>query len=113
VESELHLLSPWRTPIPNSELALELKREVGPGHPLFSKSVKALALAIDRDDVLFEISEGTTRRYAVVHLTWSGHMEQSAKWPSTQLFDSMAQWLEWMKADHQDYTCGEEDQGKS
>jgi hypothetical protein len=40
-------------------------------------------------------------------------MEQSAKWPSTQLFDTMAQWLEWMKADHQDYTCGEEDQGKS
>jgi hypothetical protein len=114
VEPELQLLPPWRTPVSNPEvLELELKREVGPTHPLYSKPVRALALAVDRDDVLFEISEGTTRRYVVVHLTWSGHMEQSGTWPSAQFFDSLGQWLEWMKTDHEEYAYGEEDQGNS
>ena len=90
-------------------LAQEPQREVGPLHPLFSKSAKAIALARDRDDVLFEIAHGSSLRYAVVHLTWSGKAESSADFPGTQLFDSLSQWIEWMKADHDDYTYGGED----
>jgi len=84
-----------------------LQREVGPDHPLFGKPAKALARREDRDDVLFEISDGTERKYAVVHLTWSRRMEPSGEWPGTQFFDSLARWLEWMKADHDDCTYGE------
>jgi hypothetical protein len=45
--------------------------------------------------------------YAVVHLTWSGRREQSADWRGTQFFDSLSHCIEWMKADHEDYTFGE------
>jgi len=85
----------------------ELQREVRRDHPLFGKRAKALAAAEDRDDVLFEISEGGGRTYAVVHLTWSRRMEPFAKIPWTEVFGSLAQWLERMKADHGDYTYGE------
>ena len=85
----------------------ELQRELCPDHLLFGKHAKALAAAEDRDDVLFEISEGAERSYAVVHLTWSGRMEASANWPRTRFFDSLDRWLEWIKADHDEYATGE------
>ena len=70
MEEDLKLLRPWKTPHPDaSELVLELEREAGPAHPLYSKKVRPLAVATDRDDVLFEICEGTRPRYAVVHLS--------------------------------------------
>src|SRR5260370_21720526 len=107
MESELELLSPWIPPSSPDGLVRELQREVGPGHPLFSKSVKALAVAQDRDDVLFEIEDGPILRYAVVHLTWSSKTEPSTTCPFTQFYDSLAIWSEWMKADHDDCTIGE------
>jgi hypothetical protein len=80
-------------------------------HPrLFRKATKALAVAMDRDDVLFAMAEGGTTRYAVVHLTWRRKTEPSGKWPSTEVFDSLDHWLAWMKADHEDYTWGEQGQ---
>ena len=109
MESEIEFLTPWTTPASPEGLAAELRREVGANHPLFSKSARAIGVARDRDDVLFEISGGATREYAVVHLTWSGKPEASGTCPFTRFFDSLDQWLEWMKADHEDYTCGEED----
>ena len=108
MEAELHLLSPWQIPHSPEGLVRELQREVlGPDHPLFSKSVKALAVAKDRDDVLFEIDDGLSRQYAVVHLSWNGPFEPSSWLPRTKFFDSLEQWLEFMKADHEDYTYGE------
>jgi hypothetical protein len=38
-------------------LVRELEREAGPEHPLFGKTTRALAVARDRDDVLFEVSD--------------------------------------------------------
>jgi hypothetical protein len=38
-------------------------------------------------------------------------METSSTWPETHFFDSLAEWIEWMKADHEEYTYGEQDQG--
>jgi hypothetical protein len=107
VEPELRLLSPWGAPNSPDSLALELQRELGPQHPLFSKAVRALARATDRDDVLFEISDGTTTKYAVVHLTWTGKVESSSTFPSTEFFASLDDWLDWMKANHEDFTFGE------
>jgi hypothetical protein len=46
------------------------------------------------------------REYAVVHLAWTGEFKPSDWLPRTQLFDSLDQWLVWMKADHDDYTHG-------
>jgi hypothetical protein len=107
MESKLELLSPWIEPRSPENLARELRTEVVPGHPLFGKSVEALALATDRDDVLFAIHEDGGVRYAVVHLTWRGKAEIDAKWPRTKLFDSLESWIEWMRDDHITYTWGE------
>jgi hypothetical protein len=109
VKPELALLSPWTKPYSPNGLVLELNREVGPDHPLFGKTARALAVARDRDDVLFEISDLTTPQYAVVHLTWSGKKERSGKFPWTEFFDSLDHWLKWTKADHEDYTHGDDD----
>jgi hypothetical protein len=109
VGSEIQFLTPWTTPASPEGLVAELRREVGRHHPLFSKAVSAIGVASDRDDVLFEISGGSTRQYAVVHLTWSGKPEPSGTCPFTRFFDSLEQWLEWMKADHEDYTYGEKE----
>lgn len=110
VELLPELLSPWLSPYDPGGLVRELRREAGPDHPLYSKPAKALAVAKDRDDVLFEIGEGTSLRYAVVHLTWSRKEEKSANCPFAQFFDSLSLWIEWMKADHGDYTYGEDDE---
>ena len=107
---ELALLSPWTKPYSPDGLVLELSREVGPNHPLFGKTARALAVARDRDDVLFEISDLTASRYAVVHLIWSGKEERSGKFPWAEFFDSLDHWLDWMRADHEDYTHGDDDQ---
>ena len=66
-------------------LEVELSREIPPGHVLQERKVKALAARIDRDHVLFEIEENTTR-LALVHMTW--RKEDSPSWPSTMLFKS-------------------------
>jgi hypothetical protein len=106
VQRDLYLLSPWIEPYSPDGLAAELQREVGPGHPLFGKSARALAVARDRDDVLFEINDGSNVQYAVVHLTWQ--KESNPLWPGTEFFSSLESWIEWMKADHDDYTYGDE-----
>jgi hypothetical protein len=90
-------------------LVRELQREAGPDHPLYGKTTRALAVAQDRDDVLFEISGSFGTRYAVVHLTGTGRQEASGKFPWTEFFDSLDQWLEYMRADHEDYTYGSEE----
>ena len=113
MEGELHLLSPWQHPYSPEGLVRELRREVlGRDHPLFSKSAKALAVAKDRDDVLFEIDDGYSRKYAVVHLGWTGPFKPSSWLPQTKVFDSLEQWLDFMKADHEDYTYGESTTGQ-
>jgi hypothetical protein len=101
------LLSPWIEPHSPDGLELELQREVAPEHVLPGKSATALAVARDRDDVLFAVNEADSLRYAVVHLTWSGKTAP-CPWPATTFFESLEQWIEWMKADHEDYTCGDE-----
>ncbi len=81
---------------------------MGPHHELYGLAVRALAVAIDQDDVLFEIDETGKDRYAIVHLTWSGKTEPSPTFPGTQFFDSLADWMEKMKRDHEDYTFNRE-----
>jgi len=100
--AEFELLGRWISPYSPDGLIRELHKEVGPAHPLFSRPVKALAVARDCDEVIFEIEPGKGLHFAVVHLTWSGKTEPSSTYPQTQLFDSLADLVAWMKADHQD-----------
>ena len=107
---DLPLLSPWVKPYSPDGLAHELQKEVGSLHPLYLKPAQAIAVARDRDDVLFVVQDGTRVRYAVVHLTWSQRTEENPAIPRTQFFDSLTAWIEWMEADHDDYTYLEDDQ---
>ena len=84
-------------------LLLELHREVGFGHPLKSKDVRAVAQRTDSDDVLFEV-EGKIITYVVVHLTWRGGPESEPLFPEVQLFSSFEHWVrEGMTPDHEKF----------
>jgi hypothetical protein len=75
MRANVKLLSPWIEPHSPDGLELELQREVAPEHALHGKSATALAVARDRDDVLFAVNEADSLPYAVVYLTWSGKAE--------------------------------------
>ena len=107
MRANVKLLIPLIEPHSPDGLELELQREVAPEHALHGKSAAALAVARDRDDVLFAVTEAGSLRYAIVHLTWSGKTEP-CPWPATTFFESLEQWLEWTKADHAGYTSGDE-----
>lgn len=64
-------------------LALELKREIAKGHPLWGVDVIAIAIGGNGDDVLFEIPNG---KYAYVHLTW--RKETKPDWPHCEIFEN-------------------------
>jgi hypothetical protein len=106
---EFELLSPWVIPPSPDTLKKELLNELAPEHQLYGKVVQAVAKAEDWDDVLFEIREGATLRSAIVHLTWTGKPEINPSFPRTRFFDSISEWLEWMRADHADYSSGDTD----
>ncbi|WP_052674357.1 hypothetical protein [Microbacterium azadirachtae] len=57
-------------------LAAELRRELGPAHPLAGTQWTVVAEAEPQDDVLVVTAMGV----AMVHLTWSGNTE-SLPWP--------------------------------
>ena len=106
MDPKLNLLAPWQPPHSPSGIEAELHKEVGAEHPLYRRQATALAVAQDRDDVLFLIEGPISPRYAVVHLTWSQRREPHP-WPETRFFDTSDQWIDFMKADHADYTYGE------
>jgi hypothetical protein len=70
-------------------LEAELKRELGPSHPLAYAPIELLARRHDRDDVLVRVLGSS--RLALVHLTWSGREERDG-YPRTKLFETWAQW---------------------
>jgi hypothetical protein len=98
------LLEPWRVIADDrrSGIERELERELGVGHVLAGKTVRAVAARFDQDDILFEVvGDG----YAVVHLTWSGRRESEPAWPSTELFSSLQEFHDRrMMPDHDDYS---------
>src|SRR5438552_765492 len=65
--ADLAMLDPWDAVDDGRGLETELVREVVRGHPLFGKTVRAVARRADQDDVLF-VGDAIV---AVVHLTWS------------------------------------------
>ena len=80
----------WEQLAPDERQALEaeLRREVTPGHLLYSADVTALARRNDCDDVLFSLNGSAS--VAVVHLSYGKELE--GLWPHTQLFSSLERW---------------------
>jgi hypothetical protein len=91
----VQLPRPWSTVESHSEksaLERELSRELKTEHPLFGVPVAVIARRHDRDDVLFEIQDGS-ERIAEVHLTYA-HEREEPPWPMTSLFATLAAWVE-------------------
>ncbi len=76
-----------------SSFLAELLKEVGPGHRLFQRIVKAVARRLDCDDVLFQTLDSAWP-LAAVHLTWSGSTEPDPAWPATTFFAGWEDWRE-------------------
>jgi hypothetical protein len=97
-------LDPW-VPVglgAEKELVRELEKEVGANHILFERKCLPLARRIDRDEYLFQVQD-SVGLHAVVHLTWSGKTESDDPFPKTVLFQSIEEWMEKMKRDHDEY----------
>ena len=95
----MQFLTPWYESRAAS-LADELRREVAVGHVLYCIAVGAVAQRQDKDEVLFELRDGTSR-LAVVHLTYA--VESDPRWPQTTLFESTAAWRASMEVDHAEF----------
>lgn len=73
-----------------ASLNTELQKEIGSQHPLWGKTVAAIAKRNDNDDILFRVED--VFGIAEVHLTWSGKTEKNPLWPETILFRSFEVW---------------------
>lgn len=80
---------PETLPIPwhwdNTDLTIQLKKEIPTGHLLSGKKVRSVGRRQDNDDALFEI-DSDEYKYAVVHLTWAQKKLKDPKYPTTKLY---------------------------
>ena len=84
--NEIHFLEPWYPLLETeTELILELNKELSGKHVLFGKKVNPIARRQDNDDVLFELLDDNNK-FAVVHLTWISKVEQDPAFPITHLY---------------------------
>ena len=84
MENTQQISEPWLVVSSNkSHFEDELEREVSSEHPLYGKSVKAIAHRQDRDDVLFEVHDSDFS-YATVHLTYK--KEHTQDFPLVSFF---------------------------
>ena len=101
-------LEPW-CPFEESQeikasISEELRRELGKDHVMSGVSCSPVARRRDCDDTLFELLDGTGR-FAVVHLTFSGRIEENSRFPETEVYRDWNQFEEKrMKLDHRGWT---------
>ncbi len=71
----------------SDEIIAELRREVGPDHPLLPHLDTAIVVASDTasDDVLLWVCGED--RLLLVHPTWSGQRESDPGWPAASAID--------------------------
>jgi hypothetical protein len=96
-------LSPWRCLTKNIEsIVQELHTELCPQHILYGISVRAIACRQDCDEFAFELLDGT-KRFAIVHLTYTQHREIDPRFPSTELFSDWKSFESKMSEDNQSW----------
>jgi hypothetical protein len=100
----MDFLEPWMPVGPRADrLQRELASELGAGHQLKGRDMRAVAVRQDCDDVLF-VSADEPKLVAVVHLTYQHEFDP--RWPTTKVFASVEDWIErGMKQDYDDATC--------
>ena len=102
-------LAPWSPvidPAARDRYEAELQRELGPDHPLLGRPALAIAWRSDCDDVLFAVRN--PGELAVVHLTYSSDAPERTGWPETQVFSTVAAFVEeCMMPEHEDFSWGE------
>ena len=101
--SPILFLRPWKALSANSGAAdAELRREIGPNHILYGRSVRAVGVTVESDDWLFELDDGT---FAQVHLTYTQTPPEAlADLPRARIFETLADWmLDTMLPDHVDH----------
>jgi len=76
-------LPPWH--LTDTDLTIQLKREISRDHILYGKDLKTIARRHDNDDALFQIFNSDFE-YAKVHLTWSQKPIKDSYWPATETF---------------------------
>jgi len=76
-------LKPWHSD--DTDLTVQLHREINKNHILYGKPVKTIARRQDNDDVLFEV-DSADFKYAMVHLTWSQKILEDSKYPRTETY---------------------------
>lgn len=95
---------PWETILIDQKIVFEkeLKREIKKNSNLFFGLIKsgghvldgyecyALCKSGQADDILFTVhkKDDSKNHFALVHLTFSGTIEEDPKWPRTQFFES-------------------------
>lgn len=79
----LHYLNPWHSD--DTDLTVQLHREINKNHILYGKSVKTIARRQDNDDVLFEVNNADFN-FAMVHLTWAQKTLADSKYPRTETY---------------------------
>jgi hypothetical protein len=79
----------------------EVLAEVGPDHELAGYELAPVIKCTGCDSVVFAVDGGNLRfpRWAVVHLTWTGHVEASP-WPRTTTFDGLHELRGILEASH-------------
>ena len=104
IPPQIEWLIPWeRLKNSGDGLVNELRKELSSSHPLYGVEVAAIAHRGDCDDVLFATAD-PLKPFAVVHLTWTRHVELDSRWPSTAYFHGWQDWVErCLIPDHRDY----------
>jgi len=68
----------------------QLHRELGSGHILHGRNCRVLASALPADDVAVRVDD---TEFAIVHLTHTSNPPEPPPWPTTELFDTQADFL--------------------
>jgi hypothetical protein len=79
----LHYLKPWHSD--DTDLTVQLHREINTKHILYGKPLKTIARRQDNDDVLFEV-DNADFKFAMVHLTWAQKTLDDSKYPRTETY---------------------------
>jgi hypothetical protein len=96
----IEFLEPWKAVNDQSHGVAELNREISAGHVLTGVPFESIGFRQDCDDVAFRLLDGSGR-IAVVHLTFQ--IEHDPKWPFTELFASLEEFVTRIQADHDEF----------
>ena len=95
--SELKFQKPWGIFVSDDSeknVTNELRKEISSAHSLWQKIDKVIGRSYTSDDVLIRLNDG---KFAVVHLTWKGKIDQLRNdIPTMKLFQNKQAAQNWL-----------------